>query len=126
MIKKIIKFFERHKAVSIIIMAAILGIMFYCSSLTGLDVQFKTEYPSILYHLGIFFLFGFFLLAAITNKNVKIRDALIAVIISIIVAILDEFHQAFVPFRDSSIQDVLTDSIGSAISIFFCYIFNRN
>jgi asparagine N-glycosylation enzyme membrane subunit Stt3 len=125
MIKKAIHFFGKHKKISGIILILILGAMFYCSSLTGSSVHFESIYPSILYHFTIFFGFAFFLLAIISDRKIKMDKVLIAIIVSLIVAILDEFHQSFVPFRDPSINDVLTDLIGSTISAFLCYFFNK-
>ncbi len=41
-------------------------------------------------------------------------------------AVLDEFHQSFVPGRDSSFQDILADTAGLLISIWlFSYLLFR-
>jgi hypothetical protein len=45
--------------------------------------------------------------------------------IALIVAITDEFHQAYVPGRDASVIDVLLDFVGIILVLFFTVIFIR-
>ena len=56
----------------------------------------------------------------------KIKYILIVLIISIVYGILDEVHQLFVPLRFFSIQDILTDNLGSIFSIVIYFCINRN
>lgn len=49
---------------------------------------------------------------------------LIALLISIIYAILDEFHQSFVSVRSPSYVDILIDSAGAASSLLILKILN--
>jgi len=80
-------------------------------SATGLNL-------ALMYHFGIFFIFSFFLFMTIKGKKeIKTKYILIAILISIIYAITDEFHQLFVPGRVFSIKDILTDSLGSLSAI---------
>jgi VanZ family protein len=108
-----ISWFEKHNKTSLIITILIAIFIFYISSLTFAAVvpgpEFK--YKPIIYHFLIFLLFSFFLLIALL-KGEKINLFLLAIIISIIYAISDEFHQLFVPGRYCSLSDVLTDSAG--------------
>ncbi|MCK5149628.1 VanZ family protein [Candidatus Pacearchaeota archaeon] len=70
------------------------------------------------YHFIVFFLFSFFLFATINkNKKIKTKHLLIVLIISIAYAISDEIHQLFVTFRNFSIKDILTDTLGIFSSI---------
>jgi len=126
-----ISWFEKHNKISLIIAILIAIFIFYISSLTfkagvpGPEFSFKP----ILYHFLIFLLFSFFLLIALLKhqksedfcglkisaeifKGKKINLFLLAILISIIYAISDEFHQLFVPGRACSLSDVLTDSAG--------------
>ena len=50
--------------------------------------------------------------------NVRNRF-LIAGLISVLVALADEYHQVFVPTREGSFSDVLLDVAGIALAIFF-------
>lgn len=58
-----------------------------------------------------------------TFKNsVKRYVPIIAIFISIVYAITDEFHQSFVPGRYASINDIFADGIGAIISQIILYI----
>jgi hypothetical protein len=104
------------------VMVVILGVyIFIISSMNfpgggapGLGIK------AVLYHIGVFFLFSFFLMVALV-KGKKLRLALAGVLISILYAVSDEVHQLFVPGRSGSIGDVLLDStgIGFAFLVYF-------
>jgi len=51
----------------------------------------------------------------------RIRWALIGVVVSLSVAILDEWHQSFVPSRTSSVRDVLLDLTGALFAQFLIW-----
>jgi VanZ family protein len=56
----------------------------------------------------------------------RIRWALIGVVISLSVAILDEWHQSFVPSRGSSARDVLLDFCGALFAqLLIWYVLRR-
>jgi len=63
-------------------------------------------------HFFVFFILCLALFNAL-KAHQKIKKPLLgAVLISLIYAALDEFHQSFVPGRDSDILDFLTDGVG--------------
>lgn len=126
MIKKIVKFFREHKKTSWFSLIITILIMTYCSSIKGNSVSFSSSYPSIIYHFTIFLGFSFFLFAVIRNKNTKTVEILITILISIIVSVLDELHQSFVPLRDPSIKDALIDFSGSIIAIISSKILEKD
>jgi len=96
-----------------IIMAIILAItIFYFSSLSSLPGPKTGIDLSIPYHLLIFFYFSFFLFLALSGKNQGLKYFLLTLIIAILYAASDEFHQLFVPYRSSSFSDFLIDSFG--------------
>ena len=108
-----INWFEKHNKISLIITILIAIFIFYISSLTfeagvpGPDFRLKP----IAYHFLIFLLLSLFLFITLTRGE-KANLFLLAIIISIIYAISDEFHQLFVPGRHFAILDILTDSAG--------------
>lgn len=108
-----ISWFEKHNKISLIITILIAIFIFYISSLTfeagvpGPEFRFKP----IVYHFLIFLLFSYFLLITLTKRE-KISLFFLAIMLSIIYAISDEFHQLFVPGRNFAISDILTDSAG--------------
>ena len=45
------------------------------------------------------------------------RDALLAVVLSTVYGVSDEFHQSFVPGRDATAWDVLKDAVGALLGM---------
>ena len=77
-----------------------------------------------LLHLTGFFFYGIstqlFINTIFPNKKKSTRIILV-IIIGIIYPLSDEFHQSYVPGRNSDIYDFLTDLVGIILSLF---IFN--
>ena len=69
----------------------------------------------------------FFYLADIRHwKNVSRRKmAVYSLAFSVIFAVTDEIHQAFVPGRGPALKDVLLDAVGAALGIAVIYAFYR-
>ena len=111
---------EKRRYVSVIMLVLLAAQIFWVSSLSG-STPGKTEIPfvAITYHFCAFFLFGFFLFFSMKgNKKTKFTYVFLALFLSLLYAISDEFHQSFVPLRDASFADVATDFIGMSVSIF--------
>ncbi len=123
-----IEWIEKNKYIAIALTILIAIEIFYFSSIPGGDSAGGTGIPFVatIYHFVVFFLFSFFLLSSITgNKKIKISYILIALMVSIIYAFLDEFHQMFVPFREPAIQDILTDTAGIFSSMILYLYFKK-
>lgn len=120
-----IKLLEKRRNIPIIFTMLIALEIFFFSSLSGLP---GAGFPiiSIAYHFIVFFLFAFFFLASIKGKGkIKIKYLIIAIIISVLYALSDEFHQSFVPGRDAGIKDILTDTAGIFTSILIYLHINK-
>jgi len=122
-----IDWLERNRGISVIITALIAIEIFFFSSIpggvpgTGGGIR-----VSVIYHMIIFFLFNFFLLMAIKGKReIRLTYIITAIIISILYAFLDEFHQFFVPFRAPDISDILTDTVGIFLSSILILYFKK-
>ena len=72
-------------------------------------------------HFFEYLVMGIFVINAMKRKQYKY----IALLICILYAITDEFHQRFVPGRGPGIKDVLIDSIGASVGIWM-YLSLRN
>ena len=122
-----IDWLEKNRGISILLTALIAIEIFVFSSIQGGGSGTGgTIKISIIYHLIVFFLFNFFLLMSIKgDREIKISYVVIALTISVLYAFLDEFHQFFVPLRSSSIQDILTDTIGIFLSTIFILYFKK-
>lgn len=117
--------FEKNKIISIIFTILIAGEIFFFSNLSG-PPGAKSPIISIAYHFIVFFLLAFFLFSSVNGKEkIKLRDLIIVIIISILYALSDEFHQSFVPGRDAGIKDILTDTAGIFSSILIYNYINK-
>jgi hypothetical protein len=113
-----IKWFEEHNNISLLMTVLIAILIFYMSSIESKNIP-GISFPlrSVIYHFAIFAFFCFFLLIGLVKgKNNNKQLIFIGVIIAILYGISDEIHQLFVPGRCCSIDDILVDSIGILIA----------
>ena len=113
-----IDFLEKKRWVSIILALLIAIEIFYFSSINAKSTgKIEINFIPIIYHFSVFFLLNFFLFVSIKGQNeLKVKHLLFVLAISILYSLSDEFHQMFVPGRDASIFDILTDTSGIFIS----------
>ena len=76
-------------------------------------------------HLTIYLILGVLLMSYFKELYlVNKKGLIIAFIICFLYACSDEIHQAFVPGRSAEFRDVLIDSLGSFIGIYFYHFIN--
>lgn len=123
-----IRWLEKNRYAAIILTVLITIEIFYFSSIPGDKVGAGISWIATAYHLTVFFLFTFFLFISIKGeKEMKSFYLIIVILISILHGALDEFHQMFVPLRNSTIQDVLTNTAGIFLSaIAYLYANKKN
>jgi VanZ family protein len=98
------------------------AIIFYLSSLPR--IEFVPEdilrYDKVV-HFFVYLIYGlstnFFVYALIKYKIINKRTYIIAIIIAVLFAASDEFHQSFVPNRTASVYDFIADFLGILLSI---------
>ncbi len=75
-------------------------------------------------HLTEYFVMGWLLLVAIRGpeRGWKLRWALLALLIAAGYSATDEWHQSFVPGRNSSARDSLLDTAGATLGLAACSI----
>ena len=74
-------------------------------------------------HIPLFGLLAFLWMKAFDNKKVRFNKAIIyTIIITIVYAAFDEFHQSFVPGREASLGDFAMDTLGCIAAI---YLYRR-
>ena len=74
-----------------------------------------------LFHFVEYSILGFLLLRTFTSGELRTFHPLyVSLLIGISFAILDEFHQSFVPGRHMSSADIIFDSIGILFGTFLC------
>lgn len=54
------------------------------------------------------------------------KPALLALVVAMIYAATDEFHQSFFPSRTATAHDVMIDISGAIVGLLICWIFVRN
>lgn len=66
---------------------------------------------------------GFGIIVFFSLKNQPLNRAIFfSLLISLLVAAVDEYYQSFVPGREGRGKDVIIDFSGTSLGIFFCYI----
>lgn len=69
-------------------------------------------------HFTAYFILGALLMIALANNNRDMRKVFYqGLLIAVIYAITDEFHQTFIPGRAGQVQDVLIDTAGAATAL---------
>jgi len=78
-------------------------------------------------HVCVYFVFGLLLLRAIRGEQKIWRWswAWLALAIAAGYAVLDEFHQSFVPLRHPSARDVLLDAFGALLAQLALWSYDR-
>lgn len=84
-------------------------------SLPDIGINFTDK----LAHFAVFGIMGWVLTRGMILSKIK-YPVLISVVIGFVYAITDEWHQSFVPGRDSDVLDVLADLIGL---VFFAHLY---
>ena len=71
---------------------------------------------SYVYHFTAFSYLSLFLLISMTKGKPKRNLIILGLIIAILYGISDEIHQHFVPGRESSLKDILVNSVAILIT----------
>lgn len=85
------------------------GLIFYLSSIPDLKTSLETFWDIILRKIA--HIVEYSVLFLLLSRAMK-KPLIWPIIISILYAILDEFHQSFVPGRNMALLDVCFDSAG--------------
>ena len=65
-------------------------------------------------------LYGLVVLALLARSELSPAGTRLAVMISVVYAFVDEFHQFFIPSRSASLVDLLKDTLGIAVACGNC------
>jgi VanZ family protein len=102
-------FLERHSKLSIALVILVAIAIFYVSSLSFPPSTPSFGWKAVVYHFLAFFFLAFFLTFAAKRR---IKYLLPVLLIALVYALTDEFHQLFVLGRSCSLDDFLIDSAG--------------
>lgn len=74
-------------------------------------------------HFFNYMILGILIVLALSNENIEnIKGLLISILICLLVSILDEFYQSFVPGRGPGILDVFIDMTGALAGMLLCQL----
>jgi VanZ family protein len=100
---------------------AFMGVIFYLSHQPTLPIPMRFPYQDKVFHFCTYFVLAFLWGNALRAKDRK-RLAL-AIILTALYGISDEFHQSFVPGRDSSLAELY---LGEFLYAFYPAIFRHH
>jgi len=95
-----------------------MGVIFIASSIPG-EALPKISISDKIIHLVEYGILSWILGKALrtSQKEIFLKQAtLLAIIMTILYGISDELHQAFVPWRNPDIYDVVVDGIGAILA----------
>lgn len=112
----------RRRFVRSIPVLTVMGIIFFLSHLPGSSIQLP-QLPGV-DKLGHALLYGILAAAALfawspvpSDRAATLRAGAVMVLFCLLYGISDEFHQSFVPGRDSSAGDLLADTAGAFLAV---------
>ena len=94
------------------------SLIFFVSSIPGQTLPKSLILPNNLLHILEYLPFGFLMCRALKNTRAGLsckRIIIFSVLLVVIYAISDEFHQMFVPGRYACLGDLFCDGIGAII-----------
>ena len=94
------------------------SLIFTMSSVPGEEIPPLFPYQDIFYHITIYLILAWLLRRALRYSFMDmslLRQIYTTVIVGLVYALTDEYHQSFVPQRDVSVVDLSMDSIGLLI-----------
>ena len=68
-------------------------------------------------HLTEYAMLALLLMRALREKESRFRRTIVVLVVAVLFALADEYHQAFVASRTSSLGDVTIDSVGALLGI---------
>ncbi|MEI6533598.1 MAG: VanZ family protein [Candidatus Roizmanbacteria bacterium] len=102
----------------------LMGIIFFLSSHTRLTLSGQSQTDFLFFKMGhlieyaiLYFLIFRALFSLKPNQKFQTNLAIKALIIAVLYAFSDEFHQTFVPTREGAFRDVMIDSLGICIML---------
>lgn len=101
------------------------GIIFYFSSISKPLPETNIPFFDKALHICEYIVFGFLASRAFKNSPRKVffeNFKSLAILVSILYGISDEFHQLFISERQFSVFDIIADAIGGIMGV---YIYNR-
>lgn len=107
----------------------VMGSIFLLSSLPAERIPFFGQYDVLikkLAHAAGYALLGVAYFSALPPRLNPVYRAAISLLMAVLFALSDEFHQSFVSGRHSSLRDVGIDSLGAALALLAAVVYSSN
>lgn len=111
-IKKVTK---RESRIFWILTVSYMGLIFFLSSLHGFRLLELPKNSDKFIHMVAYMPLGFLFYMSLIKSGFRRYGFAVAMILTVLYGVTDEFHQAFVPGRYATIGDVMADSIGALL-----------
>ncbi|HSB90395.1 MAG TPA: VanZ family protein [Anaerolineales bacterium] len=108
---------------------AMMGAIFFFSSLPAEVLPFFGKWDFLVKkggHLTGYAMLGVSYFYALPPRLSTSYRALMALLMAVLFAASDEFHQSFVEGRTSTLRDVLIDALGSTLALLGAVIYSSN
>ncbi len=108
---------------------ALMGVIFILSGQPASNLPFFGEYDILVKKLGHatgYALLGIAYYFALPPRLRAGYRWMLALLMAVLFALSDEFHQSFVEGRTSSLVDVMIDTAGAAVALTFAVIYSSN
>ena len=99
---------------------AYAGLIYFFSSISHPSYPFTFYSVDKFYHIGEYAILGILVIRLLKMYFPDLgykRLKILAILLTILYGMSDEFHQYFVPFRDASLLDLFADGIGSFLGV---------
>lgn len=101
------------------VVVAWMGALFFLSSLPSPPQTLAFDFGDKIAHAAAFGVLGCFLsFARLPYPLGSLNRVMLVTVLVIAYGVSDEFHQSFVPGRDSSATDIVADGIGGFVTAF--------
>ena len=111
-IKKVTK---RESRIFWILTVSYMGLIFFLSSLQGFRLPELPENSDKFIHTVAYMPLGFLFYMSLIKSGFGRYGFALAMLLTVLYGVTDEFHQAFVPGRYATIGDVMADSLGALL-----------
>jgi VanZ family protein len=111
------------KLVNVIFLIIYCSFIYWLSSKTTLPTPKLYEHQDKIFHLGAYFMMGILAWNFFSDYFSSPRVAMIlSILFCSLYGISDEWHQSFVPGRDSGVMDWVADTLGGILAMGFVYV----
>jgi len=107
------------RRLSLLLALAWMSVLFYLSHQPTLDTPMLFPGQDKLFHAIVYGILGFLLLGSRTPSTQGFTNTQVlgSVVIASLYGISDEFHQYFVPGRNTDVWDWVADTLGAVIAV---------